>query len=172
MTIYHFTWESFEWDHVISENLNSNKHFLNESDCYGLYYITGSHFLYGQNTLLYLGKSQDQRFGYRLSQHSDFDFTNVPRINKLYIGKLLNRDDGNSKSWGEAINLSEKLFINSLLPAMNSQNIKGILDNEIYGEIVICNWNDIGFLLPEISGYRFSGKYWDEQKYPENPLTE
>lgn len=172
MKLFHFSWESYEWIDVISQNLNSNNHFLNNPDCYGLYYITGSHFVYGQNTLLYFGKSQDQRFGYRLYKHSDFDITNIPRINKLYIGKLLNRDDGNKETWGDAINLSEKVFINCLLPAMNSQNVKGILDQEVYGDLMICNWNDIGLLLPEISGYRFSGKYWDQSKFPEIPLSE
>jgi len=85
---------------------------------------------------------------------------------------LLNRDDGNFNSWGDAINLSEKLFINSLLPAYNSQNIKGILQEDQYADIHICNWNDIGILLPEISGLRFSGKYWDQDKYPEKTLSE
>jgi len=172
MRIFHFLWESFKWEDVINENLNASDHFLNKPDCFGIYYITGSHFIYGQNTLLYLGKAQEQRFGYRLNQHDDFDITNIPAIKYLYIGKLLNRDDGNFNSWGDAINLSEKLFINSLLPAYNSQNIKGILQEDQYADIHICNWNDIGILLPEISGLRFSGKYWDQDKYPEKTLSE
>lgn len=172
MRIFHFTWESYNWEDVISENLNSTEHFLNGSDCFGLYYITGSHFIYGQETLLYLGKAQEQRFGFRLNQHDDFDNTNIPFIKKLFIGKLLKRDDGNEDSWGDAIDLSEKLFINCLVPALNSQNVKGLLNKEQYGDVLVCNWNDIGFILPEISGFRFSEKYWDQKKYPEKTLCE
>lgn len=172
MRIFHFSWESYKWADVISQNLNSSNHFLNSPNCYGLYYITGSHFVYGQNTLLYFGKAQEQRFGYRLNQHDDFDVSNIPNINNLYVGKLLKRDDGNEKTWGEAIDLSESLFINCLIPAMNSKSIKWVLDDKKYGDILICNWDDIGFLLPEISGYRFSGKYWNQTNYPEIVLSE
>ena len=74
MRVFHFKWESYKWEDVISTSLSSPNHFLNNSDCYGLYYITGSHYIYGKDILLYLGKAQDQRFGYRLNQHSDFDY--------------------------------------------------------------------------------------------------
>ncbi|HOC29869.1 MAG TPA: hypothetical protein PKH40_09320 [Treponemataceae bacterium] len=47
-----------------------------------------------------------------------------------------------------------------------------LVDSETYGDILVCNWGDIGFLLPEISGLRFTGKYWDPQAYPEKILTE
>lgn len=53
---------------------------------------------------------------------------------------------------------------------MNSSNLKWVADEKTYGDILICNWVDIGFLLPEISGYRFSGKYWDQDQYPEKLL--
>ncbi len=172
MQLYHIYWESFDWSEVISSTLDSPNHFLNGPDCYGLYYITGSHFIYGNNTLLYLGKAQEQRFGYRLNQHDDFDVTNIPSIKQLYIGKFIKRDSVNESNWGDVIDLSEKLIINSIIPAMNSSNIKGILDEKQFGEILICNWNDIGFLLPEISGFRFSSKYWDSNKYPEICLSE
>jgi len=172
MQVFHFTWESYDWTEMVSLKLDSSSHLLNKPDCYGLYYITGSHFIYGQNTLLYLGKAQEQRFGYRLNQHEDFCVTNIARINRVYIGKLLKRDDVTEENWGDAIDLSEKLLINSIIPAMNSNHIKWVLDENTYGNIHICNWNDIGFLLPEISGCRFSDKYWDTTKYPEITLSE
>lgn len=172
MQVFHFAWESYDWAEMVSGKLDKSTHVLNKPDCYGLYYITGSHFIYGQNTLLYLGKAQEQRFGYRLSQHEDFNVTNITNIHRLYIGKLLKRDSANEENWGDVIDLSEKLLINSMIPAMNSTHIKWVLDENTYGDILICNWNDIGFLLPEVSGYRFSNKYWDTTKYPENALSE
>lgn len=172
MKVFHIAWESYDWAEIISNKLDSSSNVINKADCYGLYYITGSHFIYGQNTMLYLGKAQEQRFGYRLSQHDDFSVTNIPNINRLYIGKFLKRDSVNEANWGDAIDLSEKLLINSMIPAMNSTSIKWVLDENIYGDILICNWNDIGCLLPEISGCRFSSKYWDLNKYPEIALSE
>lgn len=161
MRIFHFTWSSYEWADVISLGLGNPTHPLNGPDCFGLYYITGSHFVYGQETMLYLGKAQEQRFGYRLNQHEDFNTTNVPSIKKVYVGKLLAWDAATKETWGETIGLSETLFINSHLPAMNATGVKWVVDEKTFGDILICNWNDLGFVLPEISGARFSGKYWN-----------
>jgi len=122
--------------------------------------------------MLYIGKAQLQRFGYRLSQHDDFIVTNIPRISRIYVGKLLERDQANMENWGDVIHLTENLFINSHVPAMNAMSVKWLLDEETYGDILVCNWGDIGFILPEISGYRFSSKYWNQQNYSEKTLTE
>jgi len=110
MKIFHFGWEKHQWQEVVSQKLDSPSHFLNTDNCYGLYYITGTHFVYGQNTLLYIGMAQEQKFGHRLNQHDDFDITNIPKIEYLYVGRLIERDDGTPENWNSAIDISEKML--------------------------------------------------------------
>ena len=64
------------------------------------------------------------------------------------------------------------MLINTHLPAMNSNGVKWVLDESRYGDILVCNWGDIGNILPEISGFRFSSKYWDKDKYPAKYMQE
>lgn len=149
--IYHLLWEKVEYQDF--ESLNEKKH-------YGIYQIYGDHPIYGRDILLYIGKAQEQTFAQRLSQHDDFEETNL-RITKLYIGMFLNMDDNNYVNWGDSIDEAEKILIKAHCPAYNSSMIKGIITDDSLSNIVIFNWGDFGQLLPEISGLRFSKKYWD-----------
>jgi hypothetical protein len=45
---------------------------FNKSDDYGLYQIYGTHSIYGIDTLLYIGKAQEQKFCVRIPQHQNW----------------------------------------------------------------------------------------------------
>ena len=166
---FHIEWEQVDW--------NDDASLTNES-AYGLYAVCGDHPAYGPNVLLYIGRSETQRFGKRLSerQHPDFINTHFSGPFTLRVGRFLSVDNLNvdkmtQDDWGSAIQESEQLMINSHSPAYNSQDVKSVL-NWQEPHIHVFNWGDRGPLLPEVSSRRFSYEYWDDDKFPWVPLSE
>lgn len=73
---------------------------LNDTEIdYGIYQIYGSHLVYGDNVLLYIGQANQQTFCTRISQHSywlenDFSF---------YIGRLSGENTPSYQAWYDQI---------------------------------------------------------------------
>ena len=94
---------------------------------YGLYMIVGTHITNGPETMLYLGKSEKQRFASRLSQHGWLQQESMPV--QIYLGRIWDKDfhiDSNrtlDEQWTHAINEAERLMIFSLSPHYNSSNV-------------------------------------------------
>jgi hypothetical protein len=54
VVVIHLQWEEHKWDDFNFSDFNSEKD-------YGIYQFYGDHPVYGENTLLYIGKARDQR---------------------------------------------------------------------------------------------------------------
>jgi hypothetical protein len=165
--IVHLLWKEYEWNDNVFTKFNSKND-------YGIYQIYGDHPVYGENTLLYIGKARKQTYSVRLEQHNDLIESHISKFRKLYLSYFCNTEDINYKNWGDYIDFSEKLLINSHFPAYNSQDIKGVIDKDFFkNEILILNWEERGKLLPEVSSLRYSYYYWSDKHLDlDNVLTE
>ena len=90
---------------------------------YGLYQIYGTHAVFGSDSLLYIGKAQEQKIATRLGQHEKWLNKEHGEI-KIYIGRLgsVTRPiDGNQ--WGTEIDFAERLLIYNCAPPYNTTNV-------------------------------------------------
>jgi len=156
--VIHLIWREYEWnDEIIYSEFNSKKD-------YGIYQIYGDHPVYGENTLLYIGKAKEQTYSVRLRQHNDLFESHIPVFRKLCLSYFCNTEDVNYENWKGHIDSSEKLLINAHFPAYNSQEVKRPIDKDYFKkELLIINWDERGKLLPEVSSLRYSYYYWDDK---------
>lgn len=159
------------WDKYEYEEPEIRK--LNGPTDYGIYQIYGRHNAYGKNALLYIGQAYGQTFAKRLDKRWEF-IESGAYPHTLRIGKIVkhnNQDiplEWDKCKWNEMINNCEKLLLQSHAPAFNKKGNSGLYDiSNDENNIHIFNWGDFGDLLPEISSYRYSYKYWDY----ETPLS-
>ncbi len=156
--VIHIGWEQYEYTEDEISNLNEEYH-------YGVYQIYGYHPVYGDNTLLYIGKANHQKFSDRLKDRTEF-YETVLRPKTLCIGMIYKTDDCNNNNWEEIIDVSEKILIKAHAPAYNSQGIKGLIwkdDDPINQKnYIIKNWGDYGKLLPEVSSLNVTYSYWND----------
>ena len=129
---------------------------------YVLYSIYGSHPVYGDNVLLYIGMTE-QGVNNRLIQHDYWMDEERYGPSKIYVASI-----GDFKSWEESNNHSifnkpdrkliekiESLLIYAHQPSQNKKN-KNSADNS-HG-IRIFNTGQFGSLMPEISClYQYCG---------------
>jgi hypothetical protein len=154
--VFHLTWERICWDDFTPDK------YMNKED-YGLYQVYGTHPVYGEDKLLYIGKAQLQTFGVRLSQHWDFDVNYFPQFSRIHLGRFILRDSITYETWGDAIDKIEKTLILANCPAFNAESIKGLLDSKVVGNFIVLNWGDYGSILSETSSLKYSNKYWEKK---------
>lgn len=143
----HIIWEG---PFSLEESLNKNC----ESD-YGLYQFYGDHIVYGQNVLLYLGKTESQTFGRRISQHNWNVWTSSPA--QIYLGKIVSESPLDGEEWNKQICLAERIILQSHTPTFNSSNLNSIGHKD--GDARVLNWGMRKHILPEISISRWEGDY-------------
>lgn len=143
----------------------------------GLYQICGRHHAYGQDALLYIGKTRDS-FWQRLPNRWEFvESSSQPKT--IRIGRFMCPKPGskyelgwNLTEWDAMIDIAERLLIRAHSPAMNKQGTTGLfLDEELKASTapskepashyLILNWYDYGNLLPEVSTFRNSYRFWE-----------
>lgn len=130
---------------------------LNDINDKGVYQIYGYHPIYGNNVLLYIGKTENQTFAKRINQ-SRWDETMNDEANTYYVGRLAGSSTPSSKEWKMDIDLAESLLIFSHKPAMNSSKLKKDLKADLFN-LHILNWGNFNRLLPEVSGLRWTKKF-------------
>lgn len=130
---------------------------------YGVYQIYGSHPVYGNSVLLYIGQANRQTFGVRIRQEL-WQLNSDARSVQVYIGRLAGEHAPTLEEWGVNINLAEKLLIYAHAPASNSQYVNSIPESTLR-DIHILNWGTHKNLLPEVSGARWTRKYYDLSYY-------
>ncbi len=137
---------------------------LDAEDYYGVYQIYGHHPVYGDNTLLYIGKANQQTFAMRLKDRTEFEET-VLRPESMRIGRIFKTADTENANWDDIVDIVEKILIRTHAPAYNSTDIKGLkwYDDE-EKHYIIKNWYEYGLLLPEVSSMNISYRYWNEFK--------
>lgn len=166
--IIHINWEKYDYSEKTIKKLCKGEHK-------GIYQVYGAHPVYGLNTLLYIGKARDNNFATRLSERTEF-YESIIRPTELRIGMLYKIDDMKSSEWPNLIDISEKMLIKAHAPAYNSQEIKGLYwkegDKIVDNFYLIKNWGDYGLLLPEISSFNVSYRYWEDFNNGEQYFTE
>lgn len=136
-------------------NNDSISNYNRAIEDYGIYQIYGTHNIIGANTLLYIGKAQEQTFAQRISQHQDWIKKEYSDIN-FYIGRLGGTYQVSNKEWSENIDKAEKLLIYFSSPPYNSQYIND------YGQIentIVLNFGKKNRLPIEVS------TFWDQSDY-------
>lgn len=101
---------------------------FNKAHDYGIYMIVGYHITNGPETVLYIGKAQDQKFATRLGQHGWLSKESMPV--SVYFGRICRQKEApilskqeEEQFWSEAISEAERLLIFSMSPHYNSSNI-------------------------------------------------
>ena len=142
------------WDGPFtSENIKSA---LGENmQKYALYSVYGSHPIYGNNILLYIGKTERGVLT-RLSEHDfwmDQERFGLSQIFVASIGEFKDWEQSNKTEIydlpdSDIIDQIEKLLIYAVKPVHNEKCKKSV---SLLEEIRIFNTNNYGSLFPEIS---------------------
>lgn len=159
MIIVNIVWEKCDYSETEIQKLST------QFD-YGLYQIYGRHSAYGKDALLYIGQANAQSFAKRLAKRSEF-IESCAFPHTLRVGRIVKSNkpeeslEWDKSRWNEMITLSERLLLHTHAPAFNKQSNSGLFDvKEGEENFLIYNWGDFGDLLPEVSSYRYSYKYW------------
>ena len=133
---------------------------FNKREDYGVYQIYGTHNIFGTDSLLYIGKANQQNFATRLLQHEWWLNTEYSEI-KLFIGRIGGTKDIDFNDWELRIDLAEKLLIFYCSPPYNTQNING------YGEIehhtIVLNLGKKNKIPLEVSTLWEESPYWGHE---------
>lgn len=146
--------------HIVWKGPFSVEQFVDDNDQIagvGLYQIYGLHPINGYS-LLYIGKTISS-FKKRLLEEKWHYSDNSSNI-QYYLGSIAALSVNEELS--SLIDISEKLLILSHAPSYNSSNVKAVSDD--IDDYQIYNWGSYNRLLPEISGDRYSSKYWIDEK--------
>lgn len=122
---------------------------------YGLYQYYGEHLVYGQDSLLYLGKAEKQTFGARLSKHNWEDWCSSSH--SIYVGRVFSDQKMAVTDIEKAIDIAERILLLSHNPSFNSSNLNKIGDYD--GDVRVLNWGLRRQLLPEVTISRWEGEY-------------
>jgi hypothetical protein len=152
--LIHIGWEKLDFTEEGISKLNKEFH-------YGVYQIYGSHPVYGEDTLLFIGKTHQTKFSERLKGRTEFSEL-ILKPKCIRIGMLYKSDDCDHENWEQMIELSEKILVKAHFPVFNSQGIKGLSKSENNGNYIIKNWGDYGLLLPDIISLNVTFDYWYE----------
>ncbi len=131
----------------------------------GLYQIYGTHSIYGENILLYIGSTKTS-FAERIlkGDHEETLRLHCPDLDNVnfYIGRLAGSNTPGDIEWNDEIEMAEKLLIYSHNPILNGSGIKWLNDDYSLKlkNLHIINWENYNKLLPEVSGLRWT-KYLD-----------
>lgn len=120
----------------------------NGTSDFGIYFAFGPHRIYGENTLLYIGKAAQQTFGLRINQHLNEDWFGTETF---YLGKLGDGTQDTSSDWKQQIDFAETAFIQYFYPSWNSSKFRSIVDSS-FDKTLIFNRGKLYHILPQIMG--------------------
>jgi hypothetical protein len=153
--VYHIRWQAIAWESTGEDFSHPD---LNRPIDIGLYQLYGAHPVYGQDVLLYIGKTTDS-FGKRFRGHPEWNEHHIEHFTRVHLGRITVESD---ISWTERKNVVlsvERLLIFSHSPALNLTEAKTMLRPDT-DPFIVMNWKERGQLLPEVSTMRFSFRYW------------
>lgn len=140
-----------------------------------IYQVYGPHPAGAAESLLYIGKANDQTFGER--------FTNADRqawcpdgwgdntvLLRYFTGRIHHTKDEQQRGaiddelWRTYIDLAERLLILAHTPHWNAKGIQEIPREQAddYDNLHILNWGTRASLLPEVSGARYTETLFDQ----------
>jgi hypothetical protein len=152
-----------EWDGPYS--FDELEELYDESCDFGLYQIYGDHPMYGEETLLYLGRTVDRTFGAKLVEEQPYweaegDFQPLA----IYVGRLAGEMTPGGDVWGQEIDLAARLLIFAHAPVFNGRELGAAPDNDLQ-KVHVINWGAHMDLAPEISGARWLYKFTELLDY-------
>ena len=150
-------WEGpFTQDEIINNSIDKEK-YDNTAKKIGLYQIYGSHPLYGNDVLLYIGRTKDNSgFSSRLKNRWVIENGNDADNVKIYLGTIYSdRMTIVPQEENKQIDLAEVLLINALKPAYNSSNIQSVGLQYIKEQYFVKNMNNYRNLYPILSSEYF-----------------
>jgi hypothetical protein len=132
---------------------------------YGLYQVYGSHPLYGEEVLLYMGATGERTFGVKLAEEQNYweveeDFQ--PLI--IYVGRLMGVVTPTNGVWAEEMDLALRLLIYAHAPVFNAREVAALPDDNLK-KVHVVNWGEYLDLAPEVSGQRYLYKFPDTPEY-------
>jgi len=151
--IFDVYWEGpYKWEEYKKSPLDSHV----------LYALYGTHPAYGQDVLLYIGKTE-RNVGVRLSEHAywiedECDQTNVrvASLGEIESWEGWDEEDRYKRAKDPDIEAVEALLIYAHQPAYNTKNKEGL---KISRGIRVFNTGKFGSLLPEVS-HRYYSEDW------------
>jgi len=146
-----------QWEGPFS--INKISKFNNPSD-YGIYQIYGTHTIFGENSLLYIGKAEQQNFCDRFIQHKEWLAKEISNL-QVYIGRIGGVKQPNNNIWTESIDSAEKLLIYFCSPPYNFSNINSFGNHK---NKVILNFGKKNRLPYEVSTLYNESEFWNESK--------
>ncbi len=133
-------WEGpFNIEEIIKDKIDER--YDVKSNDIGLYQVYGSHPLYGDGVLVYIGRTKNKNgFKSRLKDRwvieNGSDSDNV----KIYLGTIFSDSEKFDKEDKKGmIEKSEILLINAMKPAYNSSNIQSVQDKLSKQKFIIHN---------------------------------
>ncbi|WP_345974764.1 hypothetical protein [Sulfurimonas sp. HSL3-7] len=157
-------WEGpFSIEQILQKDgIDSKKYEVKASDI-GLYQIYGCHPLYGDNVLVYIGRTKGKKgFRSRLKNRWVIENGSDAENVQIYLGTImsdlnkLSKDEILSK---KLIDKAEILLINAHKPAYNSSNIQSAHDDFIDGRYMIHNEGNYRRLAAVLDSKYFWEKY-------------
>lgn len=141
----------------IEDGLDSEKYDIKSEDI-GLYQVYGYHPLYGNDVLLYIGRTKDS-FKSRLKNRWIIEGGNDTENIKIYLGTILSYSEVLT-DYDIKLNIekAEVLLINTLKPAFNSSNIQSADPKLLNENYILNNVNNYRSLYPVLS----SEYFWKE----------
>ncbi len=123
----------------------------------GLYQVYGSHPLYGDGVLVYIGRTKESfqsRLNSRWVIENGSDSENV----QIYLGTIFS-DSEKIENMDNMIEKSEVLLINAMKPAYNSSNIQSANEDFINDKFIIHNEGNYRNLYPVLDSKYFWEPY-------------
>lgn len=98
---------------------------------FGLYQIYGKHILYGEKTLLYVGKTTERTFSRRFKNHQHWLLEDQDEKDiHIYLGRIYNSkrhsEKDKWKSWKEDVGDAERILIYKYSPNYNGRELSKI----------------------------------------------
>lgn len=125
-------------------------------DC-GLYQLYGFHPIYGADVLLYLGKTSVS-FAHRVVEDRWALSQDKKRL-QVYVGRIDYESGNLDQIVGDPVDIAERLLIKAHLPVLNiTRNFD--LSEQGFMQSHIFNWGTFRSLFPEVSGSRWSDRFW------------
>jgi len=169
MTIIQRQLVRINWDGPFTVEQVKNRDYVEATE-HGIYQIYGNHVIFGPNSLLYIGKAEDQSFSCRIGQHLDW-LINFEGIS-IYLGTINDEDfafepeDDRWTEWRQLLRKVESYTIWWHSPPCNSSNINThSLQNT--DTLHVQNWGKIGRLSFEYSfPWAQFGNSTDTKRFP------
>ena len=152
----HVRWEG----PILFEDINTSCEKYDRKQNQGIYQIYGPSNTYGNNSLLYIGKTEKQTFTKRLKKE-EYSIIDNHNLMQYFLGRISGEYEISNRQY--LIDVVETLLIAVHQPSNNASKLKINLDK--YEKYRIYNWDNYNRLLPELSGDRYTAKYWTDNNY-------